>query len=866
MTLQSLLRREGWRQQTMTTLAFLASAQTLCRNCLSRRLAITTRHIVVPVRTIRTMSTNNHINHSTSNTISKRPFISRAQTNSIQTTVSESSINSSSSDVDVPELVQQLRTHLYDPPITLYNKQNQMKSKNIRTNRLSERVNNTIIRRIRRIHVMRLYGEIRQSNYLLGTLTQQDIETMILLFSSSSSNTTTTTIVNGPFFPGNMNKDIFRPLNKIAAEILYDLSKHHPTLFNKRHAEMLVCLYASLGETAQAEKTMQGVIHSINNNDQKAPSVDAFNALIYSLAIKGDMEGVMAWIKNMEKNGVTPTSRTIRSMVDGYLRRGDQDKALEVLKKHGVVLDLIRNAIEQGQDDLKILEIGLKKLGHEAINDWSLRDARRFYNYCQERSLETESLVRHLVNKSLYTFQSSHVYDLLADTKANKDKKGTELIGRKLLKYYLARDNITYAFRLWSKLSGADLTPDLWIDLYMALAKANRHEQLMRLYRSIKKRYPQLISVDLYNAGLRTFVRSRSYVNALTLYNDMIKTDQIPPENIPNDLFHSLYSLCARTGDIKLFRDTLDLAAEAGMEMDNKALTSLMACYIQANDLTAAKQVFEAIAEAHGPDVVDFNLLIRATAKETQGQDTVDFKKILKVLQHMGKVQAEPNASTYRTLLDIYREGQVERQLFDRLAMDPSARKFDQVFLNNIALTRVIEREGPQVAYSKFIRNDRSILFPGTPRGVSLHADSMTYKILLDALTRQPRYMSLANNLYKSMRAKGWFPYREVYEQMILGWARKGRIQRARQLMEDMKEDLDIEPTVQIYTMLVDGLLIQNKLDGAIQVIEEMNSLGLHGDQVLLERIERFEQENYNEILSSTADNNDNNNIIPPTI
>ena len=872
MSLQSLLRREGWRQQTMTTFAFLASAQTLCRNCLSRRLAITTtRHIVIPVRTIRTMSTNNNINHSTSNTINRRPLISREQQNQIQTTVDESTSSSSSSssssstscsDVDVPGPIQQLRTHLYDSPFTSHIHHNEMKHKLNRNSRLQGRINNTIIRRIRRIHVMRLYREIRQDSYLLAALTPQDIEAMIHLFSSPSS-TTSSSISGGPFFPRNVDNDGFRQLNKIAAEILYDLSIHHPTLFNRRHAEMLVCLYASYGETAQAEKTMQGLIYNINNGEA-VPSVEAYDALVYSLALKGDMEGVTAWLKNMEKNGLAPTSRTIRSIVDGWLRLDDQAKAVEALKTHGVkVFDSIRHAIEQGQEDLKILGIGLNQLGHEAIDDWLLGDARRFYHYCQERGIESQSLVRHFVDKSLYTFQPTHIYDLLGDTKAYEDKKGTYFVGRKLLKYYMARGNLTYAFRLWSSLSGTEVAPDLCIDLFMALTQANRHEHLMRLYRFMKKRYPTHISIDLYNAGLRTFVRTRSYANALTLYNDMIKINKIPPENMPRDMFDSLYGLCARTGDTKLFRDVLERAAEAGMEMDNKALSSLMACYIQADDLGAAKQVFEAIAESHGPDVVDFNLLIRATAKEAQNQDTIDFSKILKILQHMSKVQVEPNASTYRTLLDIYREGQIEHQLFERLLIDPAARKFDQVFLNNIALTREVERQGPQVAVSKFMRNDRSILFPGTSRGVPIHADSMTYKILLDALTEQPKYMSLANKLYQSMRAKGWLPYRELYEQMILGWARKGRIQRARQIIQDMKEDLDIKPTVRIYTMLIDGLLVQNKLDGAIQVIEEMKSLGLDADQVLLKRIERFEQNTYNEILSST-DDNDTNNITPP--
>ncbi|KAI9268992.1 hypothetical protein BDA99DRAFT_503178 [Phascolomyces articulosus] len=847
MSLQSLLRREGWRQQT--TFAFLASAQTLCRNCLSRRLATTltttrtthtTRPMVIPWRTIRNMPM-----HST-----RRPFISRTQPYAPP----------HDNDTDVPEPIQQLRTHLYDPKLP---SRNTMKSKS-RSTRLQGRVHNTIIRRIRRIYVMQLYHEIRRDTHLLAELTHQDVEAMIHLFSSPSS-------TSSYFFSPHMNNNdknmgSYQLLNKTAAEILYDLSIHRPALFNTQETEMLVCLFASCGDTARAENAMQGWMYN-NNKSNEGPSSQAYEALVYSLAGKGDMEGVTAWLKNMQANGLTPTSMMVRAMVDGWLRQGEQDKAIEVLKLHGVKLfDSIRHAMEQEKDDLEILDVGLKVLGHGAIDDWLLEDARRFYRYCWERGLETKSLVRHLVDKSLHTFQLQHSYNLLLDAQGSQDNEGAQLIVRKLLKYYLSRNNTTYAFRLWSKVTGTT-EPDMDVELFMALAKGNRHEELMRLYRSMKKRYPQHISMDLYNAGIRTLVRTNSYTHATTLYKDMIKTNKIPPQLMPTGLFYSLYGLCAKTGNTRMFRDVLERAAEAGMEMDNKALSSLMACYIEAGDLRAAKQVFEAIAESHGPDVVDFNLLIRLTVKEEeQGQGKIDFSKILKILQHMGKVQVEPDASTYRTLLEIYREGQVEQQLFERLLSDPEARKMDHVFLNNIALTRDIERYGPQVAATKFMNNDRSALFPGTPRRVPIAADSMTFKILLDALSDRPKYMSVAHKLFQTMRAKGWIPYQSVYEQMILGWARKGRIQRARKMIQEMENDLGIKADVRIYTMLVDGLLIQNNLRGAFQVIEEMESLGLDTDQVLLDRIERIEQDNYNKITSSSPSSSSSSSSTTTTI
>ncbi|KAI9491586.1 hypothetical protein BDB00DRAFT_789417 [Zychaea mexicana] len=680
----------------------------------------------------------------------------------------------------------------------------------------------SILRKSRMIQ-NKLYREIRRDPHLLAALTHEDIEAVVGLFAS--------------YFPHANDQQ-----SKMAAEILYDLSIHKPAQFSGQDAEMLVCFYAAYGETTQAEKTMQGLIYR-----KQVPSQRAYEALVHCLAVKGDMEGVAAWLKNMQANGLAPTQMAVRAIVDGWLRLGNEDKALETLKTLGKdSIDVVRNAIEQGQDDRAILNVGLKLFGHGAINAWLLEDARRFYQYLRERGLPTQMLVRHLVDKSLQTFQLAHAYKLLEDARACRDKNGTQLIGHKLLKYYLTRSNMTHAFRLWSQLSTV-IEPNLCVELYMALAKTNRHEQLMRLYRAIKKRYPEHISIELYNAGLATFVRTKSYTYAFKLYHDM-KNSKISPQDMPSGTFYSLYGLCAQTGRTQMFREVLETAAEAGMEMDNKALSSLMACYIKAGDIPAAKQVFEAIAESHGPDVVDFNLLIRATAEE-QEENGVDFSKILKILQHMGKVQVEPDASTYRTLLDIYREGQIERQLFDRLLPDTNARKLDEVFVNNIALTRECERHGVDVAAAKFMNNDRAALFPGTPH-VPILADSMTYKLLLDASAGRPKHMHVANRLYEKMRKKGWMPYRGVYERMILGWARKGRIQRARKLMREMEEDLNVEADLRIYTMLVDGLLLQNKSHAAIEVIGEMQTLGLEADLALLDRVERFEQDNYNKALA----------------
>ncbi|KAI8141748.1 hypothetical protein BJV82DRAFT_617371 [Fennellomyces sp. T-0311] len=781
MSLQSLIRREGWRPHT---LAFLGSARTLCRNCLSRRMAAQP-----PIRA--------HV--------SVRTFLSRPQQQQQQAMA------------HVPESIQKLRTQLYDPP---FPSRNQLK-RQLRLGRMQGRVHNVIVRRIQRIQVMQIYREIRRDANLLEALTHEDIESMLRLFSA--------------YYPRGSDQT-----TKMAAEILHDLSVQRPALFTEKDAEMMVCFYATYGETTQAEKAMQGLIYG-----KHVPSEKAYDALIHSLAAKGDMEGVGAWVSNMQANGLAPTSTTVRSMVDGWLGLGDENKAIQLLREYGANIDKLGRKLEQGESDRVVLDTALSVFGDEAINEWLLYDAMRFYRYRQERKMDTRGLVRHLVDTALYTLQPAVAHDMLAQVTQSNDPKAKGLIANKLLNYYLARGNSSHAFDLWKQMPGV-FGPNKYISLYDALARTNRQEQLMRLYRAMRKRYPQHISIELYNTGLRSFVRNKSYDYALGLYQDMI-ADKIPPGDMTKDMFYSLYSLCAQTGRTDLFREVLEVGAQAGMDMDYKTMSSLMACYTESGDIKAAKQVFEAIAESHGPDVVDFNLLIRATAKE---EDSVDFSKILKILQHMSKVQVEPDASTYRTLLDIYRDGEVEQQLFERLLSDPGALKLDRVFLNNIALTREVERYGPHVAATKFMKDDRSALFPGTER-VPIQANNMTYKILMDALVDRPKLMHVCDRLYQTMRKKGWLPYRPVYEHMILGWARKGRIQRARRLMQEMEEDLCIKSDIRIYTMLVDGLLLRNKLDLAVQVVEEIQSLGLQADDVLLDRIERFELDSYNKLAPS---------------
>ncbi|ORZ10504.1 hypothetical protein BCR42DRAFT_422524 [Absidia repens] len=374
-------------------------------------------------------------------------------------------------------------------------------------------------------------------------------------------------------------------------------------------------------------------------------------------------------------------------------------------------------------------------------------------------------------------------------------------------------------------------------------------------------------------------------------------------------LFHLAYSLCAQLGDLDLFKSTLDIQWKVGLPgLHHHALTSLMATYVKIEDTASAKAVFDHLAhrleqqpkqrqsttpilssttpvttmnsmhdyedddhvvggfdgeqdsELSDVDVVDFNLLMRTIGVEhdeylrrhqQEGEPVAN--RILEVLRHMNLVGVPLNITTLRTLLDVYKgKGLMEDEIFKTLLADPKATHHDDIWLNNLKLTRILyggknsdaanRNRRSQIAANKFLSNDRHVLFPGAPRGTSILANGMTYKILLDALTQHTETAHLAQRVYDHMRKRGWRPSVGVYERMVIVWSRKLRLQKAAAVMQDACDDLGWSTVpIKWYTGVLDRLMAKNRPDLAEKWVLQMKAnKELSMDRFMKDRLAKY--------------------------
>ncbi|KAF7728101.1 hypothetical protein EC973_006616 [Apophysomyces ossiformis] len=791
MSFQSLLKREGWRPQNFS---FFASAKVLCRNCLSRRLSLQQTAQIVTVTRPKKPDWSRHSVLVYSSPLTKqRRFLPRMQPISFLNPAKPEELS----------LIDQLRQELYygaDHADRLH----------VRSS-VARRV---VGRRKKRMKLLRLYGRLRQDPMLLQQLTDDDFSALVAAFTPNPDN------------------KVVNKVSRIAVQILEDLStlNSRNAQFTKENAENLVSFYRELGNLNQAQSTVEEMLKA-----GQTPSQETFAGLISLLSSHNRLEDAEAWLAKMKAYDIWPPSEiSVAYIVEGWLRLGEKEKAIRFLTRYSGDINIFLKTSESAEDNYELLDIALDKFAKTCINDWRLNDARKFYQRRRELGLKTRHILNRLLGKSLYTFQTSVAHDLLEDTVKCEDKEGYRMVARKLLTWYLSREDAKQAAELWAAVNISEdvLGQQLCLRLIVLLAKSRHHVDLIRLYWQFKTRYPTAMTLDLYTTTLQGLIRSKQYALAREVFTDF--KAKVPSIGTNQEVLLPLYSLCAQTGDIELFEEVLRMNEKVG-QISHQALTSLIACYITACDLSAALSIFKKISHhAFSPDVVDFNLLIRLTAQQ---ENFKEFSKILGILEHMRMVGVAPDETTLRTLLSIYKQGHIKDKLFEKLLNDPGASVADQIWINNIALTRLMAVSGPGQAAAVFLDNDRGALFEST-KGEPIKADHITYKLLIDAAVERPRSMPLAHRLYVNMRAQGMKPPREIYHQMILGWARKGRLQRARRIMEEMEKDTGVPPDKRTYSMLIEGFLILNRVDLAREVIaQDMESHNIKPDKFMLRRI-----------------------------
>lgn len=601
----------------------------------------------------------------------------------------------------------------------------------------------------------------------------------------------------------------FRQILKIYED--WKSGKLFPHLpFRQQDLENMIYITTELGLLDKSEQLLREAI-----DQNKHLSSQPFEDVIRLLSKEKRIDDIDHLLKY-----TTPTLKIVQSVVLYHLGKGELEKAAQFLRDHHPGEDLSQLVSRHSNDDRELLDQALNVFAMDSLKKWRLNDMRTIYHRKRFFGMSTYTVIHRLVNKGLHTGQVHIVEKLLDDTMHLLDTTNIQLCAKQLIHYYITRKKIIHAVAIWEKLANQDIKLPCSVlePLVVQAAKLKYHVDTMRMYKQLKILYPNQISPETPIHVLRGLVYAKQFERALDMCPEVEPLISLVKPSVAKLGVRTLFGLSAQTGNLTMFERIFALSDSLELNLAHKGLTSLIAAYLSRKDVASAKSAFQSMASnTTGPDVVDFNLLMLTVAFE----DAKDIKpKILEILKHMKMVGIAPNRTTMRTLIGIYKDhSDMQTNLFDRLLSEEQGSRSNEVFINNIALTLLLERTDVERAAGVLLSNDRGLLF-SSRKNQPIHCNGLTYTILLDAATRNGKTANIAEKLFKSMRSRGLKPSRHIYENLVEVFARQGKIAKARRYIATMEQEVGEKAGKSTYLKLVDGLLDLKKPELAKQVIE----------------------------------------------
>lgn len=659
-------------------------------------------------------------------------------------------------------------------------------------------VRKAIARREERQRLMTSYRELKKSASV-SALTQHDVDELINKLK----------ITHDASFNQGPCQDAF--------DILQDVRKGKLAIeFRQQDLEYMIYLSTELKWTKKSLALLTEATELYENVD-----ISCFEAVFNLVSTKQQHTAIERWLNYLEEKGVKPTRSMMKSMVLCDLN--DLDKAAKVIRKYGSSYGDVSQLINKysKEENRELVDHALNIFAMDCLKGWRLNDMRYIYLRKRQFGMSTTIIVKNLMDKSVYTGQIKMAELLLLDTMKLQDMNNIQTCCRKLIQYYLNKGDIKHSVQVWQLLekNGYLIERQVLYNLLLQSSKLKYHTDTIKIYQRYMTLYPQHIDHQLQVSVLKCTIRSKDFRNAYNLQEKIQDQIQYMKPPLARIAIQSLFSLSAQTGNIELFERVFNISEKLKLSLTHKGLTSLVACYLKRGDVRSAKAAFQSVAShTDGPDVVDFNLLMRTVVMEDKG--IVNYDKIFDILQHMNLVNVTPDETTMRTMLRFYTsESDMQKSLYDKLLTNPeAASRFNQVYLNNLAFKSLLTRSSVEDVVGILMRNNRSELFP-KQENERIHVNGMTYNILFHKANQSAKYSSISEKLLKDMESRGMKPSVEIYQDLIKNLAKKGKIAKARKYIEKMESDTGEKCTLKTWNYLVDGLISLSKPNLAKEII-----------------------------------------------
>ncbi|KAI9337077.1 hypothetical protein BD770DRAFT_477136 [Pilaira anomala] len=712
-----------------------------------------------------------------------------------------------------PSLMETFRHELYQPtPIAL--------RPNIP---YSAWVKKTIVRRQGRKRILNMYQLMKNRHpNLLSQLSQRDLNSLVRIFITNPDDPSS----NGPM--------------QEAFQILQDLKKgtlFSQASFGQPEMELLIYLATELKYTRKALDLLSEATQLYQGQLSLTTFEHVFGLLSRE---KKSPKTIDVWLSRLANLGYQPSKSIVRSVVISKISN-ELDDAASYLRKHHPTTDLARLVNTHTEDARDLLDNALNVFAIDCLEEWRLNDARNIYLRKREVGMSTNVIVKRVMDKALHTGQVQAAERMLKDTIKLEDTFNVKLCSRKLIDWYLSYKDIKQAVLVWDQLEqhGLELNQEVMEELMIEAAKLKYHVDAMRLYRRCNDLYPTTTSIETAIYVFRSLVNTKDFVNAREIQGSIESAlhQRKLTDQSARIATRALFGLSAQTGDVALFERIFETSEKLKLGLTHRGLTSLVAMYLRRGEVHLAKAAFQQVAaRTNGPDVVDFNLLMRTIVMEEQ---RVDYDKIFEILTHMKLVDVQPDETTLRTMLMFYRsESEMQRSLYEKLLVNPtSISRFNQVYLNNLAFKNLLTEKTIAQVVGILKRGNRGELFP-SEANTPILVNGATYSILLTAANENRDYTSIAELLIKDMLARGWKPKRLVYEELIRNLAKKGKIAKARKYIALMEKETGEKAGAETYTKLIDGFLYLKKPHLAKHVVlDDLIKNKIRFDEVVREKV-----------------------------
>ncbi|KAI9247856.1 hypothetical protein BY458DRAFT_526810 [Sporodiniella umbellata] len=632
---------------------------------------------------------------------------------------------------------------------------------------LSLSVEKVIARRLARKRLLKSYWRLKMHNpQKLKKLSAEDVQLFIQRFS----------VYSGDIVSKRPMIESFYILREIKDRVFTQVT------FTDAQAERMIFLATELKwfDKAVALTRLFAV------EEKRQISIKTLDSLFQVLSERKDIDQMKHWWKYLKKKDMNPTEHTMRAFFMCYLRLGKQ-------------------------------RTGVNFIQATAARKYHL--ARMIYMQRQELGMNGEKILKNLISRCLSRKELRIAESILDSTISLKDTNGAQICSEHIINYYISRLNNNQAIKIWEKMmeNGIDLDKKTMDTLMISCANAKLHADTLRLYHRYQEIYPA-IPHKLQTLAVRCMVNTREFDLAKRLSRDLLRSMPKMRKPLAALAARSLFSLSAKTGDFVLFEKAFNIANDLNLFLKHRALTSLAACYVKSKNTDEAKIVFKNIVNhTKGPDIYDFNILMRVVMEEDKA---INHEKILDILKHMSLVHLTPNETTMRTMTKYYKAGSSMLLEIYKKMLEMPLKGSDLVYLNNIAISKQLQCEDLPSVVGKFFDNDKGKFFPGQ-NGRAIERDGITYKILLVDSLKHSRHIAISERLIKDMLSRDIKPSRALYESFIRSLCQQGKIKKARRYIEEMEANTGEKPSKETYTKLISGLVNQHKTKQGKEVSKE---------------------------------------------